>query len=381
MSTLGVFNLGTKTNANAEGVKEGVHYKIVKDGNGLEHRILNFENPELCPREGIIELEPLRTSKRHLNRVSFRTINDKEFGVKVGIPLGIDQKTKELIFERIYLEERETFDLSDPKQAMKWACIKRSHFYSEMVDGKQMNPNFQTGTKSAYKAYDKEREAIVFELNRRTKRNAVDIAEALVGADLEDMALNLGYDPKTLSPKALWMEVVKFAENSADKFMAIWNSDARAEMSILKRGISMGVISVTLDKGYAYNGLTLGYNEPEAVKYLKDHKATAISIDTVSRRNETDGQKSMNVAPKIMDEKDAVIAKLQAELAKVKSHASEATEKALDLQTEVDLRDNDPELASLIVEAKRLGIKGVHNMKDKDKIRAKMAEVQKMIKN
>lgn len=267
---------------------------------------------------------------------------------------------------------------------MRWACIKRSPYFYDMVNGKQMNVNFMNHSKTRYVAIDKEREADKFELSRRTKRAAVDIAEALVGADLEDMALNLGFDPKIMSAKTLWMEVVKYSETDPNNFMKVWNSDSRVELSILKRGISTGVISETIDKGINYNGLTLGFNEPEAVKYLKDHPATRVSIDALSKKNEKDGEQSMRVekneAP-IVDEKDAVIARLKAELARANNSAAQANERALELQSESDLGSIDPELAELIKEAKVLGIKGVHNMKDKDKIKMKIFEKKKELEN
>lgn len=370
MSGLGLFNLSTKKNSKAIGFEEGVHYKTVKDGNGLEHKILNFENPELCPRDGIVELEPLKTSRRHKNHVSFRVIRDKEMDVLVGIPLGIDPKTKQLLFQKITIEEKETLDLSIPADAMKWACIKRSHYF---VD----SPNFQGSSKTKYKAIDREQEAIKFELERRTKRKAIDIAESLHGNDLEDFALNLGIDPRVMSSKTLWMEVVKFAEQNGTRFMEIWNSDMREEMTILKRGVSAGVLSQTVDLGINYNGLTLGFNEPEAAKYLKDHPATKISIDAISRKNENDGDVSMGVVkkePVIKDEKDAEIARLKKMLAEKEEATKIATEKAIELQSEFDLMEANPELADLIKEGKRLGIKGVHNMKDPEKIRTKIQE-------
>jgi hypothetical protein len=382
MSTLGVFNLGTSKNSGARGAEEGVHYKIVKDGNNLEHKILNFENPDLCPRTGIIELEPLKSSRRHLNHVSFRIIKDKEYGVLVGIPLDVDPKTKQLIFQKITLEEHETLDLSIPEQAMKWACIKRSHFYTKKdAFGKELNPNFQAGSKTQYKAIDKEADALRFEKERRIKRSAIDIAESLIGIELEDFALNIGLDPRMLSPKTLWMEVVKYAEEKPLKFMEVWNSDSRVELSVLKRGISMGVISETIDKGINYNGLTLGFNEPEAVKYLKDHPSTRVSIDALSRKTDEQSEASMRVEPVIVDEKDAEIQRLKKQLAQMQTNAREATEKAIELQTESDLLEADPELAELIKEAKSLDVRGVHNMKDKAKIRLKIDEKKRMIKN
>jgi hypothetical protein len=376
MSTLGVFNLSTKVNSIAGRYEEGVHYKIVKDGNGLEYKIINFENSELCPREGIVELEPLKVQKRHLNDVSFRVVRDREMDVLVGIPLSIDPKTKEIIFQKITLREKETFDLSDPNQAMKWACIKRSHFY---VD----SPNFQTSSKTKYKAIDKEAEAVKFQMERRTKRKAVDIAESLVGQELEEMAYSIGIDPKVMSPSTLWVEVVKYAESKAEDFMKIWNSDTREELITLKRAIAAGVVSQTLEAGINYNGLTLGFNEPEAVNYLKTHPSTKVSIDAVSRKQSHDGQVSMisKEPVKIKDEKDAEIERLKRLLAEKESLTKFATEKALELQAEVDIMDADPELAELIKKAKALDIRGVHNMKDKAKIRAKIAEKEKSLDN
>lgn len=382
MSTLGVFNLSTKKNSNTKGVEEGVHYKIVKDGNNLEHKILNFENEELCERHGIVELEPLKTSRRHKNNASFRVIRDKELGVLVGIPIGVDQKTKHLIFQKITLEEKETLDLSIPDHAMRWACIKRSPFFTDKdSNGIEKNPNFMPSSKTKYKAIDKERENERYQLERRVKRKAVDIAESLVGTDLEDVALSLGIDPKLMSPTSLWVEVVRFAEDKSSDFMKVYNSDSRLEMSVFKRAISMGIISETLDKGFNYNGLTLGFNEPEAVNYLKEHPSTRISIDKLSRKTENDGEASMKVEPAVKDEKDAQIELLKKQIAQMEANVKSANEAALDLQTEVDLRDSDPELAELIKEAKALDIRGVHNMKDKDKIRLKISEKKKMIKN
>lgn len=382
MSAVGVFNLGTKTNSNAEGVKEGVHFKIIEDRNGLKTRVLNFENEELCPRNGIIELEPLFSSRRHHNHVSFRGVMDKELGVYVGIPQHIDPRTGVWVFEKITLEEKETLDLSNPKDAMKWACIKRSHFYTDRRGDVEMNKNFQIGAKVKYKAIDKEREAIKFELDRRSKRDAEDIAEALFGAELEEFALMAGFDPKAMSPKTLWMEVVKFAEKDPKKFLEIYKSPTKMEHSTLKKGLASGAISLILDKGYTYNGLTLGFNEPEVIKFLHDNPSVRMSIESISNKRSVESEISMAPAePVIKDEKDAEILRLRKELEDAKKRALEATSVAATLQAESHIAETDPELAELIAEAKRLDVRGVHNMKDKDKIRHKIAEKKKQLDN
>jgi hypothetical protein len=387
MSGLGLFNLSANKNSEAKGFEEGVHYKIIKDGNGLEYRIINFENTDLCPREGLIELEPLnmKNKERHRANVNFRIVRDKEMDVIVGIPLSIDPKTKQLVFEKITLEGGETLDLSIPKEAMKWACIKRSHFFTDVRDGVEMNKNFQAGSKTKYKAVDKERENLNYIKQRQIKRKAVDIAEGLFGSELEDFALSIGINPKVMSPMSLSVEVIKFSESNAAKFMEVWNSSTREEMSILKRGLSVGVLRQDLDKGINYNGLTLGFNEPEAIKYLSDHPATKLSIDTLSRKSESNSKVAMSlpdvVAPAIKDEKDAEIERLRKALANAEKNAANANEVAIELQSNFDLQETDPELAELIKEAKSLDIRGVHNMKDKEKIRQKIAEKKELTKN
>jgi len=234
--SLNLFNLGTQKNTDTK-IEEGVHYKILKDGHGVEHRIFNFENKDLCPREGIVEIEPLTIANRHRhpNNVGWTVIHDKELGVEVGIPLGIDAKTKNIIWTKFKVTEGETLDLSIPTQAMRWAVIKRSHFLIT-------SPNFNTASKTRYRAVDKEKEAEVFELSRRTRRKAADIAEGLHGSNLEDYGRNCGFDPKAMSAKTLWVEVVKFAEKNPEKFMEIHLSDTREELTVLNRGLAMGVL-------------------------------------------------------------------------------------------------------------------------------------------
>ena len=93
-----------------------------------------------------------------------------------------------------------------------------------------------------------------------------------------DYGRNCGYDPKSMSAKTLSMEVIKFAEKNPDKFMEIHNSDTRIELTVLNRGLQMGVLNQHLENGINYNGLTLGFNIPEALKYLKDQKEFEVHL-------------------------------------------------------------------------------------------------------
>lgn len=387
--SLNLFNLSTDKNSNAIGVEEGVDYKVMKDGHGIEHRILNFENEKYCPRFGMIELEPMkrawtsdRNNLRHLNNVTFRVVRDKELDVLIGIPVAIDPKTKNIIWQTIIVGEGEILDLSIPDQAMKWACIKRSPFYTDFRDGKEQNPNFHGG-KTAYKAVDRERAAETYLTQRKTKRKAIDIAESLNTKEMEDYALNMGINPKTLSQRTLEVEVIKFAEAEPEKFMAIHNSDTRLELTVLNKAMNMGVVVQGLENGINYGGLTLGFNTLEAVQYLKDHPATLTSIDALARRNEKDGDRSMGSKqePLAADDANIELARLRKELADKERMLQAANDKAIELQSMKDISTIDEEFADLMKEAKHFDVKGAHNIKDKEKLRAKIAEKKAQTKN
>lgn len=380
---MNIFNLSTKKNSNAKGIEENVHYKIVKDGHGIEHKVLNFENEEICPRFGIIQLEPMKTSRRHLNNASFKVILDRELGVLVGIPSGIDYKTKQIMWKKIIVEENETLDLSIPDQAMMWACIRRGPYFTDFRNGKEQNPNLQVSSKTKYKAIDKEREAETFLLNRRTKKKATEIAEELVGEELREYGMNFGFDVNLLSPTSLSVEVIKYAESEPEKFMAIHNSDTRVELTVLNKAKSMGVVVESYDNGTTYGGVTLGFNQSEVLKYLKDHPATVTSIDALCRQNEREGDIAMDVkkVPLEADDANAEIARLRRELALKEKALRNATDIAVELRANTDLNSIDPEFAELMKEAKRYDVKGAHNIKDKEKLRAKIEEKKAQAKN
>lgn len=382
MSAVGVFDLEKIKNPAKNSEESFSDVKIIENGKGVKIRILNLENPKFTKNMGIVELEPVKFTKRHRANAFFRSVMDREHNCIVGIPQYIDSKSGEWVYEKITLDDKESLDLSNPKEAMKWACIQRSHFFTDRVGDIERNKNFQQSTRCAYKAFDKEKEAEQYQIQKRNKRKAEDLVDALVGVDLEDMGLMMGINPKTLSSASLYMEVSKFAEREPKKFLEIYYSDSRLELATLKRAESMGVITQTLDKGYTYGGLSLGFNEAEVVKHLKDNPQQRISIDTVARKNESDGQKSMNIEEKVaLDAKDAEIIRLKKEMEALKRQASEATNIALEHKAENDLMTNDPELHDLIVRGKQLGLKGVHNTKDKEKLREKIRAKELEAKN
>jgi hypothetical protein len=359
MQPTNFFNLDVKSKAGESLLKEGVHYKVFKDGNGVEYKVVNFENPDICPREGIVELHPLKVSSRHRNIVGFKTVVDKITGIIYGIPNGVNPQTKQLEFLKITLTDSETLDLKNPLDAMKCTVIRNSFF----LEG---SPNLSG--KPKYKIHDTEREAILFLAQRAIKRKAVDISEGLTGSQLVDMARNLGIPPENNSIPTMHKEVIKRAENDPQKFMDIWDSPTRKELTVLKRAMSVGVVTFDPQLGYNYNGSPLGQMEGMAVEYLKDYPQICQTIDMLSQKQESDSVKAMAGTEKklVVDSKDARVAALEAELAANKELLKK-------LSAEKITGDGDLH-AKYLVEAKRLDLKGAHKIKSFDKLKQNVLE-------
>jgi hypothetical protein len=346
------FNLGTAKHTSAIRGEEGVQFINIKGNDGVDYQVLNINHEGYAPREGIVEIEPLKKAinekggLRHLNNVQWKVIRDRQTGYLVGIPIRINPKTKQIDWTPLNVRGMETYDLSIPDQRAKWICVKYSHFYVE-------SPNFSASSKTRYKGIDKEKDADDFIFSLRIKRKATDIAESLVGEELEEVALMLGFDSKVMSPKTLYTEVVKFAMNpdkfkgktGAERFLEVYNSDSRQELSILKKGISLGVLSHSLDTGINYNGLSIGFNESEAVEYLKKNVSVATSVNIQNKRLDAGSEQSMSniIQPKeVRDEKDLEVDRLKKELAKALEMAKSANDVALSLTAEKEIAETDP---------------------------------------
>jgi len=392
------FDLSTVKNSGNKVAKEGVDFIIVKDGNGGEIKLLNLENEELAPREGIIELVPMKFAKgyggamRHQNEASFKSVRDKRTGWIIGIPLaGYHGKDRELRFETITVKAVEFLDLSIPKQRLKWICIKNGPFLKG-------SPNFQSQSKTIYEAVDRERQATEFFLNRKNSRKAADIAESLNHQELIDLAPALNLNPKAMSTIQLEMEVIKFATNpekingktGAERFLEIYNSETRLELTILNRAISTGVVSLTRTEGYSFNGVSLGFSEYEAVQFMKKSPQLLNSIDLRSKNinDNTEQAFAKTEVPVVKDEKDAVIERMQKEMAELQARLIKTNEIAAEAVADKVVSETDSELGELIAEAKRLGIKAPHligrnddELVRKQKIRDKISEVNASAKN
>lgn len=393
------FNLSTVKNSSGKTAEEGVDFITVTDGNGGQVKIMNLEHEMYAPREGVVEVAPLKFAKglygaiRHKNDVTFRCIRDKSTGWMVGVPMpGFRGKDKAIEWEPFKISNTEFFDLSVPKQRLKWICIKHSSFLKG-------SPNFLSQTKTVYEAVDRERQAEQARINRKSKRKALDLAESLVGEELIEMAIACGIDPKLFSTRMLEEEVVKFVEDptkvngktGADRFLDIYYSESKHELVTIRRALSVGILMETPNNGISYNGVTLGFGEAEAVSYLRGHQSTLVSIDTQSRMKQSASTQAFEpAAPKqtaVKDEKDIALEKMKRENEELQARLAKLSEAAIEKSAAKDLSDIDPELKSLMDEAKSLGLKdhliGRNDVPEvrKQKLRDKISEAKKKASN
>jgi len=354
-------HLSSRENSSARGAKEDEqpYYIFTKDGYGNEVKHLNFKNKEVCKREGIIELIPLRTSSRHQNNVSFRSIWDRKNQAIIGIPMHIDMQTKQWVYQKISLVDSETLDLSIEQDAMKWAVIKHSHFLKG-------SPNLKD--KPIYEVRDKQRMAEITLQKRAIKRKAETIAEGLFGEQLIDMARNIGIAPEQNSVATLQVAVIEFAEKNPDKFMDMWDSPLRVEMTVLKKALALGVVEHDTHGGIMYRSISLGLNEPQAAQYLKENPNQLNAIESLNQLQEDATVKAMAKEGKqdlIEDEKDAELKKALEEIEKLKEANKKLAKQKLEETLNEDVKKSvkDPEHLALLEKAKQYKIKGYALMK------------------
>lgn len=370
MSTLTESLAGTQ-NSNKQ-VEEAPEYIIIKDGYGVDHKVINLEHPKIR-RNGIIELVPTRSSTRHATQVRYTKWQDTNSGIIYGIFTGVNPKTKELMFQSILLRNDVVLDLSNNSDAKKWAVLQYASFLRGSV-------NFKEHHKTQYKIHDKEQEAQEFLSKRVFKRKAIDIAEGLIGEGLVDMARDLGMDPKSYSVPTLHAELIKISEENPKRFMDVWDNPMRTQLTILKRGIATGIVTQDLTGlGFMFGAHTLGTTEGAATDYLRQHPQLGIAIDQQARNKESDSVKAMSSkkqeTPPATGE-DATVKRLLEEIAAMKEMNKTLSEQLMDKQlNETGTITVDEELLELRKTAKGLGVKNP-NIYGKEKLKAKVEELQ-----
>lgn len=379
--SVNIFIPSTKKNSGSLDSQEDVEFVVWRNPkNGNEYNLLNLENDKLAPRSGIVELKPIKVTKRHDNNVSFKVLSDKATGHLIGIPIAFDHESGKPIWQKITISSYEMYDLSIKSQRQEWIMVKNSPYYTDIVNGVEQNINFDSGLKTKYKAIDKQRESMNLMKSIKVRRTAEDIALALVDTprELEDVALMCSIDPKSMSTEVLWAEVYKYAQGKPDDFMKLYRSASKAELSVLKRGLLTGVLQHSLKEGYNFEGLSLGHSEEMAISFLIDHPQTVAAIDALSRQKDKGTLESTPAAKNSVTEFNAKELAQEKRIKELEAQLAATSGAKVEELSEAVLGNIDPEFAELLKIAKQLDVKGAHKIKEKEKLRAKIEEKKKL---
>lgn len=301
--------------------KEIPLFIILKDGNGMEHKVCNMDHPDICPRKGTIIVTAIRKSKRHETNFRFSNVRDRNSGIIYGIPQTIDTRTKELIFQRISLGDREEYNLENMQDAQIWAVVR-------MHQSMEGSP-FQYG-KAMFKVENREAEAEKTITKARERDRASSIAQQLKGVQLIDMCRNLGIPPEHSSYNLMLAQILESANNDPKRFLEIWDNTNRNIITVLNRAKAVGLLKFDTMKGYLWrDGLPIGSNEMQAVDYLIKNNQLLSTIDRDSK--ELDNHyKEHGDKPNVMPDKninltDSIKNELQAELEEVRKLKEQLT--------------------------------------------------------
>ncbi len=383
------FNIAASKNTSGGSTDGGAEYPDFierEEGIGNPVKYLNLESPKYAPFTGIVEVVPTRLNlatdgikKRHEPSVIFSVIKDRQTGWRIGVPQQFSPKINMIEHLSFKLEGTEFLDLSIPIQRIKYICIKYSNFL-------KTSPNFRIGSKTVYEFVDREEQAKEFKQDRRTRKKADDIVDSLYGAELKEIGTMLNFDVKLMSEETLWKKVAEFVEDKkrengktgAERFMEIYNSETRRELTTLKRGLSTGVVMHTPLDGYTYNGFSMGNSEPDALMYLRNNSNVFVAIDTLSKQLESGGTQAQSSGEtKQSTPQSLELERVKRELEETREKLAEANSKGASESADSDLAGADPELANLIEQAKALKLKGVHNSKDKEALRKRIEEAKR----
>ena len=234
-------------------------------------KVFNFKNIET---EGIREVVPVDEKK--LLNLSFKCVKDPRTNIWYGIQESLDQKTGRVIFKRITIPGRRTYDLQYTADAEEYAVVKR-HV-------SMLSSPYQRG-KPIIRVYDRVAIATAKLKEIDLGMDAVHIArKELSGEELIDFARVLGITPENNEPLVVKQLLAEKAQRNPKEFMRAYHDGNREIIVAFKRAIAVGLIKYTLDGGYIYKeGYPLGSSEITAIATLRSKTELLNSIDVESK--------------------------------------------------------------------------------------------------
>jgi hypothetical protein len=254
-------------------------FTVFKNKNGFEFKVADWNNSQICPQRGIVIIEALKRNQLKQPRITFKKVLDADTGMTYGIPLGIDEKTGELMFQRIILGDVTQFDLANINDRKLWTVISRHESL--------LGSPFQSG-KPLFKKIDKDAEANRIIKTAKARRRASQIAEELKGTELYDMAINLGLNAEQNNLSTLLASVIEKAEKDPESFLNVYDNTNRNVITVFNRARAVGLIKLDVTNGYVWKDTyPLGANDALAIKTIVGNPQLLINMDLESKQRST----------------------------------------------------------------------------------------------
>jgi hypothetical protein len=358
-------------------------YEVVKNKDGVEFKIINFNNPDVCPNEGTIVIEAIRKKdfeRQRSTNFSVSVAKDKATDIHYGIFIGF-YKDGSPKFQTINLNMLNVFDRAVPIERKKACILLKSSF----VEG---SPN-AIHRHTYFRVVDKEKAAGEGIKRIKDGQRALMIAQGLYGEELANYGRNLGIDPTIMSALTLEYEVLKRAKDNPAEFLLVHENPNREILTVLRRALETRVVENDLTVGYKFQGYVFGHNEDLAIKFLKENPDILTSIDVRSKEKVSDTIKIMSKqTTSSVPRSDAEIELelLKKELEKQKEiNAQLAAGKIREEISQEVLTPEVAEFKELLKKAESLKMKGLHLYKatpdSMKKLRDKIAEKEAAKKN
>lgn len=354
-------------------------YTVYKNKDGVEFKVINFDNEDIVPNYGIVEFEAFK--KKDYERIrdtkfACPVVKDAKTGIFYGMFNGFhpsgDPKWLDFPLGMINI-----YDRSNPFDAKKSFILANS----PLTEG---SPTALFGRLIKFRLVDKEKAAFEKIKKINDGERALTLAKGLYGEKLTNIARDLGINTN-VSVNMLTAEVLERAQDSPVEFLRIYEHPHREAITILNKAISTKVVENDLMTGdFSYSGLPLGHNFDWAVKYLLENPTVMVSINMKATEREASSIKAMQINnAEVKDSSspdNAELIALRKQLADMQAE-KEALSKD---KPEPSLNPLEKELDELKKEAALIGgnlVKGLHTFKPTAesiaKLRAKIEATKK----
>lgn len=212
---------------------------------------------DFVPRKGIVTALPVR-KKMGIQNVIHRVFIDGD-RVMYGTPLGIDTKTGDLQYQRVFVTGSREFNLAKEKD--------REDFYTLIHSPALKNGVHDINGKGLIIIDNPEADAEASVRRFELSSDAAEIIRGYKDGDISDLGVLFKISPSQ-SPILIRGALYEKAKNDPKHFLRVYNNENRKIRTVLEKAIHYHVVTEG-PEGVIFGNVSLGLRVEDAVEYLK----------------------------------------------------------------------------------------------------------------